>query len=123
MLGTVALLLLSALMALAGIPLIVKLVPPNEVFGVRTQRTLSHKHLWYEVNRFAGYAMVAVAVCMLLALTLWSNTLLRPVWLQFAVFALLVALAIGGIVLFERQAGTRKKRKRAIAEAKRPAVR
>lgn len=123
MLGTVALLLLSAVVALAGIPLIVKLVPPNEIYGVRTQRTLSRRDFWYEVNRFAGYAMLAVAVCMVLALTLWSNTLLRPVWLQFATFFVLIALAIAGIALFERQAGTKKKRKRAVAPIKRPAAR
>ena len=123
MLGTVALLLLSAVTALAGIPLIVKLVPPNDIFGVRTQRTRSHKEVWYEVNQFAGYAMVAVAVCMVAALTLWSNTLLRSVWLQFATFLLLIGLAAGAIFLYERQAGAKKKRKRAAAPLKRPAAR
>lgn len=123
MLGTVALLLLSALTAMAGIPLILKLVPPNEIYGVRTQRALSRKETWYEVNRFAGYAMVAVAACMVLALGLWSNTLLRPVWAQFGLFAVLVAVAIGSVLLYERQAGTKRKRKRAATPIKQPAGR
>ena len=112
MLGTVALLLLSALTALAGIPLILKLVPRNEIYGVRTLHTLSREKTWYKVNRFAGYALVGAAALMVLALTLWANTLLRPFWLQLALFVLLLAVAVGATFAYERHvARDRKQRK------------
>jgi uncharacterized membrane protein len=53
----------AALIAAASIPLALKLVPPNRVYGVRTAQTLGKRDVWFRVNRFAGFALiVAVAV-------------------------------------------------------------
>ena len=111
MLGTVALLVLSAFTAIAGIPLILKLVPRNEIYGVRTLHTLSREKTWYAVNRFAGYALVGAAALMVLSLTLWSNTLLRPFWLQLGVFVLLLAVAVGASLVYERRVARARKRR------------
>ena len=47
--------------ALAAVPLILKLVPPNRVYGLRTQRTLKNRDLWFQANRFAGWALFVAA--------------------------------------------------------------
>src|SRR3954464_8938609 len=95
MLATVVLLLLCALTAIAGVPLILKLIPPNPAYGLRTERTLARGEIWYEVNWFVGWALVAAAAVTALALVVYSGTLLRPVWRQFFTLALLVGIAVG----------------------------
>ena len=59
-------------MALAGvllfalaIPLILKVVPPNPVYGVRTSKTYSNQELWYAANRSAGITMAIAGVAIL----------------------------------------------------------
>jgi uncharacterized membrane protein len=103
MLGTVVLLLVCALTALAAVPLILKLVPPNDIYGIRTQRARSRAEVWYEVNRFGGYALVAAAAITILAVLIWSNTLLRAFWSQFLLFLVLVAIAVGATLWYERR--------------------
>lgn len=46
-----------AIIAVLSIPLMFNLVPPNEAYGFRTQRTLSSPVLWFRANRFAGWAL------------------------------------------------------------------
>jgi len=50
-----------ALIFLLGIPLVLKLVPPNRIYGFRTRTTLSQPDLWYRANVFAGYALILAA--------------------------------------------------------------
>jgi uncharacterized membrane protein len=116
MLLTVVLLVLCVVMAFTGIPLILKLVPPNPVFGLRTERTMARADAWYRLHRFGGWALVAVAAGTVIALSLWSGTLLRPAWLQLLVFILLSGFAAGATLWYERQLGRRgKSRRRAPA--------
>jgi uncharacterized membrane protein len=112
MLSTVLILVMCALTAIAGVPLILKLVPPNELFGVLTEKALSREEIWYEVNRFGGWALVAAAAVTVLALIIWANTLLRPFWLQIVVFLLPLAVAIGATLWYERQVDKHGKRRR-----------
>jgi len=103
MLSTVILLLLCLLTAVAGVPLILRLIPPNDHYGVVTERARSRAELWYEVNRFAGWAAVAVAAIMVLALLIWSGTLLRPFWRQLATFIVLLGIGVGASLWYERE--------------------
>jgi hypothetical protein len=113
MLVTVVLLLLCALTAIAGVPLILKLVPPNEIYGLHTEKTLSRSEIWFEVNRFAGWALVAAAALTALAVMIYSGTLLRPFWRQFLVFLVMVGGAVGTSFWYERHFEQyRKRRKR-----------
>ncbi len=34
----------------AALPLILALIPPNRIYGVRTPETLNDPQLWYQVN-------------------------------------------------------------------------
>ena len=47
-----------------AIPLWLGIVPPNTVYGVRTEKTLSNKELWYKVNKYSGrdFALAGVVL-------------------------------------------------------------
>ena len=42
------------IIAVASIPLILSVVPPNRIYGFRTHQTLTNRELWFRANRFAG---------------------------------------------------------------------
>ncbi len=50
-----------AIVAAASIPLILKMIPPNRLYGLRTQQTLADRELWFRANRFAGWALLLAA--------------------------------------------------------------
>ncbi len=52
---------------LAGIGFIMRNIPPNPVFGVRTPTTLRDENAWREANRVGGWAMVAAGSATMLA--------------------------------------------------------
>jgi uncharacterized membrane protein len=57
--------LTSALIAIVAIPLILRKVPPNGLYGFRTPKTLSSSEIWYEANRMSGiYLFWASVVAM-----------------------------------------------------------
>jgi uncharacterized membrane protein len=62
-----ALLVGCGVIAVVCVPLILKKVPPNPLYGFRTPRTLADRALWFRVNCFAGWAfLLASAVGALL---------------------------------------------------------
>jgi len=48
---------LGVLLAVCGVPMWLRKVPPNRVYGFRTPRTLSDREVWYEANAIAGRAL------------------------------------------------------------------
>jgi uncharacterized membrane protein len=46
------------IIAVASIPLVLSVVPPNRVYGFRTRQTLANRELWFRGNRFAGCAFL-----------------------------------------------------------------
>ena len=59
--ATISLLVPCAIIAVASIPLMLKVVPPNGIYGFRTQQTLANRELWFRANRFAGCALFIAA--------------------------------------------------------------
>jgi uncharacterized membrane protein len=55
------LLIVCALLFLLSAPLVLRLVPPNRLYGFRTRKTLSSPEIWYPANVFAGYALMLAA--------------------------------------------------------------
>jgi uncharacterized membrane protein len=45
------------IVAVASIPLMLNVVPPNRIYGFRTRQTLANRELWFRANRFAGCAL------------------------------------------------------------------
>ena len=56
----------SFLFIAASIPLILKKIPPNCAYGIRTRKTFSDKAIWYKANRFGGVCILS-AGCVTLA--------------------------------------------------------
>ena len=74
--SAISLLLPCAIIAVASIPLVLGIVPPNGAYGFRTRQTLADPELWFRANRFAGFALFIAAVtsaAVLLALPEYSS--------------------------------------------------
>lgn len=59
----------SALLMALSVPLMVKLIGPNGLYGFRVEKTLADPDIWYAVNRVLGIDMLAAgtllfAVCL-----------------------------------------------------------
>jgi hypothetical protein len=55
----------AALVGVLAVPLALKLVPPNRIYGFRTAKTLASRDLWYRVNRIAGLTLILAAVAVM----------------------------------------------------------
>ena len=61
----------SGLIAVISVPLILQLVPPNNIYGFRTSLTRSNPEIWYSANEFMGWTLlIASAISMTLVLRL-----------------------------------------------------
>jgi uncharacterized membrane protein len=53
-----------------SVPLALRMIPPNRIYGVRTSTTLANREAWFRVNRVAGFALLGaagIATCIYLA--------------------------------------------------------
>ncbi len=62
--------LIPALMIVVGIPLILRLIPPNPLYGFRTEKAFSSPDIWYRLNRATGLVLVLSGL-LAVALNLW----------------------------------------------------
>ncbi|HUA78454.1 MAG TPA: SdpI family protein [Acetobacteraceae bacterium] len=53
---------LPALIFVLGVPLALRLVPPNRFYGFRTSTTFSSLDAWYQINYATGLAMIAAGI-------------------------------------------------------------
>lgn len=110
MLVTISLLVACVIVAAAAVPLMLRLIPPNPMYGLRTERTVTQSAAWFDVNAYAGRALlVAVAVAALLIM-FYQGTWLRSGWAQLAVFTLAIAGAIVATLVYERKLPSRPRR-------------
>src|SRR5215475_10804069 len=81
-------LIAPALILLLGIPLFLRKIPRNSIYGLRTRDTLSSDEKWYSANRIVGAGVVAGA-------SLWLLLVLANGWLHLAMGVLtLIGLAL-----------------------------
>ena len=97
-----------AVIALVCIPLAMRLIPPNPVYGVRTKRTAADPALWYNVNAVGGQLMLVACGLGGIILMMYQGTLLRSFWAQLFVFVIFVGGAVGATLYFERKGGSWK---------------
>jgi hypothetical protein len=100
---TIVLLLACALVATIGVPLMLKIVPPNAYYGYPARRMASKPEHWVNVNQFAGRVLVGAAAFTALVLMLYNGTWLRSGWAQFFAFLVPLGAAIGATVWYERK--------------------
>ncbi len=65
------------LLAVLALPLIVKMVAPNQWYGFRVEKTLSNRQTWYEANLVAGVDLLIAGVAILSTARVSSSA--RPV--------------------------------------------
>jgi len=85
-----------------GIPLWLRRIPRNALYGVRFASTLSDDRIWYEINARCGRALVGIGVGYLALLTgalLLGHSWIMPLRLLGPTFVLIVALIVNTIVL------------------------
>jgi uncharacterized membrane protein len=93
--GLITVLVCCAVFCLVSIPLLLRKVPRNPVYGYRTRATLSDDHIWYEANAyFAGRFIIASVLSACAALILYDWRGLTPDAFMKASIALLVAPAL-----------------------------
>ena len=70
--------ILAVLCIILSIPLILRKVPPNLVYGLRIKKTLADPTLWYSANRITGWFFFCAGVLSLLGvgfLLWWRPTI------------------------------------------------
>jgi SdpI/YhfL family protein len=60
--GTITVLAVAAVFALTAIPLVLRKVPRNVVYGYRTRTTLADDRIWYAANAHFGRGMLIASV-------------------------------------------------------------
>jgi len=50
------------LLILLSVPMVMRKVPPNSLYGFRTVKTLSSAQIWYEANRRACVNLIVAAI-------------------------------------------------------------
>src|SRR5713226_5864994 len=70
--------------AIISVPPILRVVPPNGIYGFRTGATQSSQAVWYAANAFMGWALLVAAVVSATLLVVLPRTVRR--WLLWATF-------------------------------------
>ena len=90
------------LLIAAGIPLWLRRVPRNALYGVRFASTLSDDRIWYEINARCGRDLVGIGAGYLVLLAfafLFGRSLSMPLRLLGPTVVFVVALMINTILL------------------------
>lgn len=98
-----SLLIGPVILAALSIPLILKVVPPNRIYGLRTPKTLASEALWYRANSFAGWAFLIAAVTSIALLEAMRNGVLPAVSPEIVAVVLPVLLAVVACFVYLRR--------------------
>jgi hypothetical protein len=80
------------LFVMSSVPLILRLVPPNGLYGFRTGATTSAPAIWYPANAFLGWSLSIAAVVSATLLVMLPMTAKR--WMLWGVFMVPLTAAI-----------------------------
>jgi len=65
---------IGLLFAALAIPMILRRVPPNRIYGLRVPATFADERVWYEANAKSGWDLVILGVALAaLAPLLWAT--------------------------------------------------
>ena len=87
---------LPLLMILVSVPMVMRRVPPNGLYGFRTPKTLSNPQIWYQANRLAGVNLIVAAIltmafCWAVA---WASSAAKATMLAPLVLLVMVAVSV-----------------------------
>jgi uncharacterized membrane protein len=81
-----------------SLPLALRKVPPNPLYGFRTRKTMSDPHTWYEANHLGGIALIVASVAALIGWALLMLLLDRSTAAVYSTFVCVAAIAMGAVV-------------------------
>jgi uncharacterized membrane protein len=90
------------LLIAAGIPMWLRRIPRNALYGVRFASALSDDRIWYEINARCGRALVGIGLGYLILLSaalLFARSWIMPVRLLGPTVVFVVALMVHTFVL------------------------
>lgn len=91
---------LPVLTALLSLPLALRLIGPNPVYGYRTSTSMASPELWYKANAYAGWLGFAFSiVAFVINLYLLRSSSVNPEQRRFIAVVVFAALMLvcGGI--------------------------
>lgn len=102
--GLVTILGCAGLFAALAVPLVLRKVPRNGLYGFRTPKTLSDDTIWYEANAYFGRALLVSSLVTAVAIvTLYSAGGLDPeAFMKASLAALVAPLAVTILLSFRR---------------------
>ncbi|QYO66088.1 SdpI family protein [Leptolyngbya sp. 7M] len=86
------------LFVLIALPLVYRKIGPNSFYGVRTNKTLADKTLWYEANHRFGRDMMFGGICIVIIVV--ATTVLAKNSISPSVLAILLLFAMFVTILF-----------------------
>lgn len=99
--GVITILACDVLLAAIAVPLMLRKVPRNFLYGFRTPATLSSDHVWYEANAHFGSRLVlASAVSAMAILALWRAGLSPRAFLNASIGALVIPSFVAMVATF-----------------------
>ena len=95
----VVFLLSGMLMTGLGVPLILRWVGPNGIYGFRVRRTLADREVWFAANRYSGCWLTATGLMEMLI----AGGLYRVAGLSAGAYALVcggvtIAMVLAGLI-------------------------
>lgn len=100
--GLITILGCALLLALLAIPLILRKVPRNVLYGYRTRATLSDDSVWYAANAHFGRGLLAASIATAAAILILYRAGVAPAFFLKASLAALVGPLIVAIVATSR---------------------
>lgn len=86
----------AAITALIALPLALRKIPRNRLYGIRTRRTLADDRVWYETNAYGGRCLIVASGVTIATLVILYG--LTPLPQDLLVPAGLVAFVVPSLV-------------------------
>jgi len=91
--------------ALIAVPLALRKVPRNRLYGIRTRRTLADDAVWYETNAYGGRCLLVASAVTIVVVAVLHAAAVPPGVLVPASLAALVVPSLIAAILAMRHAG------------------
>lgn len=99
--GLIAIIACGCLFAALAIPLMLRKVPRNVVYGFRTRTTLSSDEIWYDANAHFGRGLLVASIVSIVAIIVLYPLNLAPLtFLNLSIATLVVPSAIATLATF-----------------------
>jgi uncharacterized membrane protein len=98
------------IIAVASIPIMLNLVPPNRFYGIRTRQTVAKRELSFRANRFAGISCFIAAGASAAVFAIHPEYSSGRSFIGLLVFVVPLVTALGASFAYVRRVGGGGKR-------------